>query len=93
MRSVPVTLASLLAVVWRPVTAGIVMYIIVRAVHPEMVTTPILRLLIDISVGILAYIIVVYTLWRASGTPEGVEHAIRGLFSARIAALKAKRDG
>ncbi|MGE3332908.1 MAG: oligosaccharide flippase family protein [Rhodospirillaceae bacterium] len=85
-----VTPADFLRVLWRPAAAALVMAIIVKALHDDTITWPILSLGRDCVIGGAAFVTALLGLWIASGRPEGAEYLI--LRSARKLFRRHARD-
>jgi O-antigen/teichoic acid export membrane protein len=71
-RAVQVSIIEILAVLWRPLASAIMMVLACLALS-GVFTSPIAELACRISVGAICYGLVIYTIWLASGRPDGAE--------------------
>jgi O-antigen/teichoic acid export membrane protein len=83
VRSIPVTLGTVIGAFWRPVVAAIVMATYLQWVSQELVMATSARLLIEIASGALVYLVTLVGLWWISGRPRGVEQLAIGMLAAR----------
>ncbi|MES9871162.1 MAG: lipopolysaccharide biosynthesis protein [Sedimenticola sp.] len=72
----PVRFMDVVSMIWRPAFAGLAMLFLVRWFHMHSITFPVLRLSMDIIVGVVSYFSVLYFLWVVSGRNDGVERII-----------------
>jgi hypothetical protein len=82
-RAVILPLPALIGLLWRPITAALIMYITIKALHPAGVDWAILRLARDIAVGVAAYTATTLVLWLACGRPDGAERMLIQLLRKR----------
>lgn len=75
-RALPITYVDLIARLWRPATAGVVMAACVIAVHRGAPEIPAIRLAIDTIVGAVVYLALMFLLWAMIGYPRGPEAAV-----------------
>jgi len=71
-----VRLAAIAGVLWRPAVAGIVMSLIVAAMHNDALPGHLLSLICDTILGALTFSICQSCLWVFAGRPEGPEKLI-----------------
>jgi lipopolysaccharide exporter len=81
VRILKIRLIQLLDAVWRPVVAGLVMYFAVRALHAEWPgATALMQHLVEmialVATGFLAYVSMVFALWKLTGCPYGSEQLV-----------------
>ncbi len=74
MRRYHLRITDYLRVLWRPLTAGIAMVLVVRLTHFSSMDIVALRLFADIIMGAAVFVLTLIGLWRLSGSPDGVEH-------------------
>ena len=72
-RAVTLTLATLTGLLWRPVAGAVIMYLVVKLLHPSQLEWAIVRLVADLSIGALSFVTATLGLWAASGRPDGAE--------------------
>ena len=73
MKAVPISLGTLIGIVWRPLLASGVMAIALQF-HPfAQVASPVFRLLLEIAIGACCFTLTLLALWVAAGRPEGGE--------------------
>lgn len=82
-RVLPITLGDMLASLWRPLAAGIVMAACVLTVHAAAPDIPFLRLAIDVATGAIAYTAATLLAWMLAGWPKGLEAAVVGWVLSR----------
>ena len=87
-RAVILPLSALAGLLWRPITAALVMYVTVKALHQVSLQWPIIRLAWDIAVGAAAYTATTLLLWLASGRPDGAERIVMRLLRKRVRFLR-----
>lgn len=87
-RAVSLPLSALAGLLWRPVTAALVMYITIKALHPQNVQWAVLRLAWDIAAGAAAYTATTLVLWLASGRPQGAERIVIHQLRKRVRFLR-----
>ena len=69
----PVSFISVIGVTWRPILASIIMYFMVKLCHQDNLDYIVLRLLMDITIGAVSYLVSIYLLWIMTGRAEGME--------------------
>ena len=74
---------------WRPIPAGLAMIFLVRLLHPDSLSTPILRLFFDIIVGGLAFALALLALWHFSGRPAGIESRVLAAFLSKLKTIRS----
>jgi lipopolysaccharide exporter len=74
MRLYHLRIADYLRVLWRPLTAGIAMVLVIRLTHFSSMDIVALRLFADIIMGAVVFVLTLMGLWRLCGSPDGVEH-------------------
>ncbi|PPQ32643.1 lipopolysaccharide biosynthesis protein [Rhodopila globiformis] len=84
-RVLPITLGDMMARIWRPMMAGLVMAVCVLTVHAAAPDEPALRLGIDMVIGATAYVTATFGLWGLIGFPSGLEAAAVNWLRARVA--------
>ena len=72
----PVSFFSVVGVIWRPILASIIMFFVVKLCHQDNLDYIVLRLLMDVSIGAVAYIGSMYLLWVMTGRSMGVEQTV-----------------
>lgn len=75
-RSCGIGLGPMLRVMWRPLSAGIAMFLVVRAGYAWFPDYAALRLAAAIPVGAVTYCVTMLVLWHLAGRPTGVETMI-----------------
>ena len=75
-RVLPVTPADMLARVWRPLAAAVVMAAVVCSIHAAAPAIPPLRLALEVAAGAATYTAAVLGLWRLAGAPAGLEASV-----------------
>ena len=73
MKAIPLSLGTLIGIVWRPIVASGVMATVL-GLHPFAHIEPaLLRLLLEIVTGAVCFIFAILALWVIAGRPEGGE--------------------
>ena len=72
------------AALWRPLIAGVVMFLCIGSIPEEWSPGPIVELLVKVPLGAVTYAIANYSLWRAAGQPDGGERLAMDLLSRRL---------
>lgn len=72
-QAVILPLPALLGLLWRPLLAAFVMYIGVKALHPAQLDSALLRLIYDVSVGLILFSLGSVAMWLVSGRPDSAE--------------------
>jgi lipopolysaccharide exporter len=76
-RALPISFGELWSAVWRPLVAAIVMAAAVHGAKGLLADSPaIIRLALEIIVGLLGYAGAILALWRACGAPPGPEQTM-----------------
>jgi O-antigen/teichoic acid export membrane protein len=95
-RQLGVRTLQFLALLWRPVLASGIMLVAIRllfpAAPPAETKAAIYALLVCVSVGVVTYLGVMFTLWLCCGTPPGAERWLIGYASAAVARINSLRD-
>jgi lipopolysaccharide exporter len=87
-RAVTLPLSALAGLLWRPVISALVMYIVVKTLHPHSVQWALLRLAFDVAMGATAYACTALLLWLSSGRPDGAERIVLNLARRRLRFLR-----
>jgi O-antigen/teichoic acid export membrane protein len=82
-RTVQVTIAEMVAVLWRPLVSTAVMIFPCIAVA-GVLTLPAAALICQIAVGVTCYTIAAYGVWVVSGCPDGAERDLLKMVGDRI---------
>ena len=75
-RTTSITLSAVASVLWHRFAAGLVMVAMVQILHQPALQPTIIRLTVDIGVGIFAYTAAILIFWFLRGRPQGAERAI-----------------
>ncbi|MDH3232368.1 MAG: lipopolysaccharide biosynthesis protein [Alphaproteobacteria bacterium] len=84
IRNSPVTLRDIIRRVWRPLTSGGVMYVVVRIVAEALDGHYAVVLSIEIAAGAATFIVCSLLLWVLSGRPPGPEATFVGQARKRL---------
>lgn len=90
-RVVPVRFGELLLQLWRPVLAAVAMAFVVRTLHADGISSPIIRLILDTLTGALTFLTALIAVWWLSGGKEGPEKTAIRLLSERIQVARKNR--
>lgn len=71
--AIPLYGKDILAQLWRPLVAGLIMAAAVEGLHSPALGLAVLRLAMDVLLGAAVFMAADLLLWRMSGRPEGVE--------------------
>ena len=88
MRCFDLRVSDFVRALWRPVPAGLAMVLVVRLLHPDSLSIPILRLFIDIAVGAAVFALTLLALWHISGRPAGIESGVLATISTKLKSLR-----
>jgi lipopolysaccharide exporter len=87
-RAVILPLSALAGLLWRPVVSALVMYVAIKALHPQGLQWAALRLACDVAVGAAAYTGTTLVLWLTSGRPDGAERIVINLLRRRLRSFR-----
>jgi O-antigen/teichoic acid export membrane protein len=81
LSSIELQLSRVLAVFWRPAAATAIMVCIVEVIEWQLMNAgeplaPLLKLLLLIAAGVIAYVATLSSLWRLANCPDGPEQFI-----------------
>jgi len=79
-----VAFRQIVFVVWRPVVAGVVMYIVLINISSLWLLENWLVLIIKIILGVILYISFTLILWWLAGKPESTEKTLLGLMMKKV---------
>ena len=71
-RATPVKFISLLGLIWRPALASIIMFFVVKVCHIYDINI-VIRLIMDITIGVISFFCSLLFLWLISGRVHGIE--------------------
>jgi hypothetical protein len=83
-RVLDVNALRLLLEVGRVFTIGLVMFIVIRALHWSDAPFRLLSLLLDSLVGVVTYMTLIGLTWHLAGRPDGPERRIMDLVRRRL---------
>lgn len=83
-KAVHLPVRALIGLLWRPVTAAAVMYVVIRMMHPEALDWAALRLVSDIAVGAGTFAATIVAMWLLAGRPDGAESACLDLVKKSV---------
>ena len=72
----PIPFKRMAGVLWRPLTASLIMLIAVGILHAESIHSPLVTLALDVITGALIYSTAMLAFWHIAGRPQGVEKKI-----------------
>jgi O-antigen/teichoic acid export membrane protein len=72
-QAVNLPISAIGGLVWRPMLGGVVMYMVIKLLHPEGLEWATLRLACDIVIGAFVYGATIFILWLLSKRPQGAE--------------------
>jgi O-antigen/teichoic acid export membrane protein len=85
------TLKGFLMALWHRFAAGILMLITVKAVHQQDLEPVVLRLSMDIGVGVVVFSLAVVALWFLRGCPADLEHAFANWLIRKVSSIRWPR--
>jgi lipopolysaccharide exporter len=74
--------------VWHRFAAGVLMLIVVKAVHQQDLEPVILRLSMDIGVGVVVFSLAVVALWFLRGCPADAERAFANRLIRKVSSIR-----
>ena len=77
-------LQSILSVVWRPVAAGIGMFVLLTSLSDVWVLDIWMLLGVKIVIGVIFYVVALLLLWGLAGRPDTAEHQILGYIRTKL---------
>jgi O-antigen/teichoic acid export membrane protein len=94
MKTIPLSLKTILSIVWRPLSASAVMAAVLLSRPFAHIAPASLRLLLEVTSGAATFTAALYLLWLASGRPAGGEAFLVNYFQRlmRPAMLPDVRD-
>lgn len=85
----PISYGAIAAVSWRPIVAAAIMAAAIKNIPAVWLgASPVLRLLVEVPIGALAFAGALLLLWVVSGRPAGAENAALRYAGSRLAALR-----
>lgn len=89
-RAVDLPISALVGLLWRPIIASAVMVAVIRALPTENLEWAMVRLLVDVGVGGVAFVSATGVLWVASGLPKSAEKIVFDLLLQGASRLRAR---
>jgi hypothetical protein len=84
LKSIPLSLGQLLAALWRPALAALIMVGMMHGLHLNNLCNPLFTLVLDVAVGATAYTVALLGLWLVTGQPAGPERTIVNFIATRV---------
>lgn len=96
-REIHIFLMDFATILWRPVVATSIMYIVTSAIQrqilTESLTDHIFRLTVTVATGVLIYTAAIIGLWLLSGRPKGAEQFLFDKFNSVFYRLQTISSG